>query len=290
MAKVIAGPGAGFLGSVDALSFYKMKGVEGTIVRRKGGPSKEKIKTSPNMLATRRSNSEFGGRAKTAKWIMRALQYHKSLADHNIAGPLNALLRPVQALDSTNGLGQRSVRLSANPQILKGFSLNRNNPFDAAIRYPVEYVLVQETGSAMVQVPELRPGINLFAPEKYPWFSIVVSLGVVPDIIFTQSNEPVHPDYDAFTDPAAKPALHKYTYTHPDYEMLDAPPIGMVTAWSPVKKGIPATALELQLPLFPPDDHFTLVLAIGIMYGIQEDANTIRQAPNAGSAKVLAVA
>jgi hypothetical protein len=30
-------------GTVDNLSFYKMEGVEGTIVRRKGGAIKEKI-------------------------------------------------------------------------------------------------------------------------------------------------------------------------------------------------------------------------------------------------------
>lgn len=35
MAKVIAGLGTGFLGSVDNLSFYTMKGVQGTIARKK---------------------------------------------------------------------------------------------------------------------------------------------------------------------------------------------------------------------------------------------------------------
>jgi hypothetical protein len=50
MARAITGPGAGFKGSVDDLSFYKMRGVEGTIVRRKGGPSKEQVKELSTIL------------------------------------------------------------------------------------------------------------------------------------------------------------------------------------------------------------------------------------------------
>ncbi|NII28754.1 hypothetical protein HB364_26975 [Pseudoflavitalea sp. X16] len=289
MARVIAGPGAGFQGSVDDLSFYKMRGVEGTIVRRKGGPSKEQVKNAPSMVQTRRGNSEFAGRAKTAQWIMRSLFYHKSLADHNIAGPLNALMRPVQALDGESVLGQRDVRLSANPQILKGFSLNRNNPFDTAIRYPIEYVLDRDTATAFVQVPELQPGINLFAPEKYPWFSIVISLGIVPDLVFTKDQEPADPDYDSFTDSEARSSVHAYSYTHPEYQLLDTLPVCAVTVWHPVKKGCPAIPLDLQLLIPPPDNHFTLLLSIGIRYGIQEDAQTITQARYAGAAKILAV-
>ncbi|NII23559.1 hypothetical protein HB364_00605 [Pseudoflavitalea sp. X16] len=288
MARVIAGPGAGFQGSVDDLSFYRIRGVEGTIVRRKGGPSKEQVKNAPSMVQTRRGNSEFAGRAKTAQWIMRSLFYHKSLADHNIAGPLNALMTPVQLLDGTSNWGQRNVRLSANPQILKGFSLNRNNTFDTAIRYPIEYVLDRNTVSAFVQVPELQPGINLFAPEKYPWFSIVVSLGLVPDIIFTKDQEPADADYDSFTDPQAKSSVHAYTYPHPEYKLYTLP-VCAVTVWHPVKKGCPAIPLELQLPVSPPDNQFTLLLSIGIRYGIQEDARIISQVRYAGAAKILAV-
>ena len=289
MAKVIAGPGAGFLGSIDGLSFYKIKGLEGTFVRRKGGPSKEQVQKLDTMILTRRHNAEFGGRAKAAQWIMRALHYHKPLADYNIAGPLNALLRPVQELDKESTWGQRNVRLSANPQILKGFSLNRNNPFDAAIRYPIAYVLNRDAVSATVEVPELRPGINFFAPEKYPWFSLIISLGIVPDLVFTQNHEPVHPDYDSFTDVSARTQVHTYSYTHKDYGRLSGLPLCAFTPWHAVKQGCPAVPLELKHVMIPPDDHFTLVLSVGIMYGVQEDAQTIEQARYAGAAKVLAV-
>ncbi|WP_315824311.1 hypothetical protein [Paraflavitalea speifideaquila] len=294
MAKVLAGPGAGFQGSIDGLSFYKIKGLEGTYVRKKGGPSREQYNQAPGMINTRRGCTEFGGRATASKWIMRALKRHKPLADHNIAGPLNALLRSIQALDGEHSWGQRSVCLSANPQILKGFSLNRNNHFDTTIRYPIEYVLDKEMGAASVDLPALIPGINFFAPEKYPWFSIIISLGIVPDIVFTKNHEPLQTKYDAFTDPEAKSNICKYGYTDKWYALIDSFPVTYITTWQPVKKGMAATTLELvhpflTPPLSPPDEHFSLVLSIGIGYGIQVDADTIQQAPYAGAAKVLAV-
>lgn len=268
MAKIIAGLGLGIVGSIDDLSIYKMRGVKDPVIRRKGGPSKEKIRTDPELRQVRQSISEFGGRAKAGKWIMHALTFQKPLADHNIAGPLNALMVPVQNMDKEAGRGERDVRLSMYPHILNGFSLNRSNTFDSTVRFPVEYTLSRETASATVQIPELMPDISFFAPEKYPWFSITVTLGVVPDIIYTGG-------------------LLKYELTHVGYHNL--PTLRAVTDWHPVAQGAPAATLEVKYDTFPPDGHFTLVLAIGVRYGTQHDVNEIRQAKYAGCAKVLAV-
>lgn len=268
MAKVIAGLGLGIVGTIDDLSIYKMRGVDQPIIRRKGGPSKEKIKTDPNLHRVRKAISEFGGRAKASKWIMHALTFQKPLADHNIAGRLNALMVPVQNMDPEGDLGERAVCLSAYPQVLNGFSLNRSNPFDSTVRFPVEYTLSRETATATVQLPELIPGISFFAPEKYPWFSVLVTLGVVGDIVY-------------------KGGLLPYELTHVGYHRIAT--LQTDTGWHPVTQGAPATTLELKYTTFPPDDHFTLVLAIGVRYGTQYDVHDIRQAKYAGCAKVLAV-
>ena len=73
-----------------------MKGSDKIILRTKGGASKEKIKKGKEFATTRRLNSEFGGRAVASKYIMRSLFPLKALADYNIAGPLNALIKPIQ--------------------------------------------------------------------------------------------------------------------------------------------------------------------------------------------------
>lgn len=269
MAKIVAGLGLGIVGSIDDLSIYKMRGVDKPVVRRKGGPSKEKIETDPELRQVRNNISEFGGRAKATKGIMHALVFQKPLADHNIAGPLNALMIPVQHMDTVGDWGQRNVRLSAYPHILNGFSLNRSNTFDSTVRFPVANTLDRETATAIVDIPELIPDISFFAPEKYPWFSIIVTLGIVPDIIYTGGG------------------LNKYAATHVGYH--NYPTLQADTGWHPVMQGAPATTLEVKYNTFPPDEHFTLVLSIGVKYGTQYNAHEIRQAKYAGCAKVLAV-
>ena len=266
MAKIIGGIGAGLSGFINELSFYKLTGVEGTIVRRKSGHTKEKIKTDPNLKQFRRGISEFGGRSRASKYIMEALTFQKPLADYNIAGPLNALMQPVQELDKEGDYGQRDIILSAWPHILKGFSLNRRHILDSVIRNPISYSLQRETISASVHIPELVPGINFAPPVSHPYYGFVVSLGVVPDILYNGNGyEPSH---------------HSYTKlgSHTIY-----------SEWYPLLEGSPAVDMELTYPLMPPDNNFTLVLAFGIRYGILKSATHIKQAPHVGSAKIIEV-
>ena len=266
MAKVIGGIGAGLSGSIDQLSFYKMKGVDKTIVRRKGGHTREKIKTDPRLRLFGLANVEFGGRAKASQYLMRVLTHQKALADHNIAGPLNTLMAPVQKLDSAGNFGNRSVILSAHRHFLKGFSLNRQFPFDNVVRYPVSYSLDRETATAVVSFPELIPQINFFTQENYPYYGFCVSLGVVPDVHHTEAG---------------------YMPAHLDY--MNLRPVHVETDWFPLVKGSPAMELTLKYEQALPDTHYTLVLAVGIRYGTVQGVDHIRQAPNAGSAKVLEV-
>src|SRR5688572_10360908 len=89
-----------FIGSLDNLSAYKMRGSDKIILRKKGGPSKKQIKHSPKFDLTRRNNKEFGGRVKAAAHIKRILYPMLFIADYNIIGPLNALLKPIQNMDT----------------------------------------------------------------------------------------------------------------------------------------------------------------------------------------------
>src|SRR6476661_10335713 len=97
MAKLISG--LSFTGTLSNMSAYKMRGHDGIILRTKGGPSKQNIKDWPSFLVTRCNNMEFGGRSIAASWIMSRMHPHTSLADYNIAGPLQGMLKPIQVLD-----------------------------------------------------------------------------------------------------------------------------------------------------------------------------------------------
>ena len=252
-----------FTGSLGNLTAYKMKGVDRMILRMKGGPSKKTIKTSPKFALVRRNNAEFGGRARATRFIMMGMHPLKALADYNIAGPLNALMKPIQVLDKQNTLGKRHVLLSQNPRLLEGFSLNRQNPFDAMLRASLTYTMSRETLSATLDLPAMIPGINLFLSQRYPLYSVVAVLSVIPDVYYHENGyKTLLPDYNS-------------TY--------------VMSPWYPVLKGSPANTLELSLTNTPPDIAFSLMLSIGIRFGTMADASTIQQVRRAGAAKILAV-
>jgi hypothetical protein len=256
-----------YLGTLNNVTSYKMRGCDDIIFRMKGGPSREQIKMSDKFENTRRNNSEFGGRATTSGWIMKMIQPLKVLGDHNIVGPFNSLLRRIQVMDEVSAHGQRSVCLSREPRILMGFSLNKKNPFDTIIRTPVNYELDRAGLKASLDIPALVPRINFFVPWNYPYYGLQVCLGVIPDLFYDKSMKSYKPDhgYDRY-----KPQLAE-------------------TEWYPVSEGSPATSLQLNWPAVPPDQQFSLVLSVGIRYGNIGLGNKIVQVKYGGAAKVLEV-
>ena len=255
-----------FTGSLGNVSAYKMRGSDKIILRRKGGPSKKQIKTGASFDLVRRNNAEFGGRSVAAKWIVKMLQPQKSVADHNILASLNALLKPIQTLDTESKFGKRNVMLSRNPGILEGFSLNRKHHVESIIRTSLSCALSRENLSASVHIPELLPGINFYSPWHYPMYSIVVTLGIVPDLIFDDLRyQPLQEAYSKINMQVA------------------------VTDWCPVVKGSSSTILALAMNSIPPDQSFSLMLSIGIRFGILTDIDRVEQVKYAGSAKILAM-
>src|SRR4051812_15148114 len=116
MAKLL--PNFMFTGSMSNLSAYKRRDSDKIILRMKGGPTKRKIKTSPNFGETRKNNKEFGGRSTTSGNLLDAFLYLDPVKDYNIAGPLNSLLKSIQELDTENEKGKRHVLISRNPRLL----------------------------------------------------------------------------------------------------------------------------------------------------------------------------
>jgi len=256
--------GGGLRGRIDGLSFYKRRGSDKTIVRKSGGHSKEKVRHDPDLDLFKREGSEFGGRSKMSKYLRWALTFQKPFADYNLAGPLNALMKPIQLQDTISEYGQRGVPFSAHAHLLKGFSLNRKHPFDSVVRYPVTGVLEKETLSARVGIPNLVPNINFIPPVSYPYYSLRVSLGLVSDVVY---------------------GTYGFSATHKWYDERHA--CCTDTDWFPLLQGSPAMEVALRYDAIPPDQHFTLILAVGIRYGVLKSADLIEEVPYAGSAKVL---
>ena len=146
-------------GTVGKISIYNVRGSDEPIVRTKGGPTKRMVKTRKSFATTRRNNSEFGGRARMTRQVMSILRPMKYLGDYNLAGPLNSLFIPIQALDTVSEHGQRNIELTKNPGLLAGFNLNRRTPFSAIITNSTEYTISKETLTVTVTFPALIPGV-----------------------------------------------------------------------------------------------------------------------------------
>lgn len=261
MAKLTAG--FSFTGPIDNITAYKMKGVDGIILRKKGGASKNRIKRSPDFANTRKLNAEFSGSSIAGKWLRLALGQQKLVADYNISGPINALMTIAQKQDSIHERGKRNVLLSTIPELLNGFSLNRGTPFDSIIRMPLTCSVSREGLSAHIDLPELRPGINFHSNEKHPFYRLVATLGIVPD--FFSGGRRYQPSSRAYTEGAT----------------------AIKTDWYPVLQGSPASTLDIRHTAVPPDQSFTLVLAIGICFGAVPAAGDVHQVKGAGAAKIL---
>lgn len=261
--------GFDFTGSLGDFSAYRRRDMDKVIIRRKGGASKDKIKTWDSFENTRRNNAEFGGRSAMTKRIMRSMWSQKAMADYNIAGPLNALMKTLQVTDAVNDWGRRSILLSRDPQILAGFSLNKTTLFDSVLRTPVPATISRETLTARVELPEIIPGINFFAQRSHPMFQVKATLGVIPDMVYNAEKE-------------------RYLPTSPAFEKIGMP-VSAQTEWYPVLRGAPATVLELSYPPITAEPStYTLILAVGICFGRILGTSTIDQVKHAGTARVVA--
>lgn len=264
MGKLLSG--IQFTGSLGQLTAYRRRGTEGIIVRTKGGATRQQIKTSPSFEQVRRNNAEFGGRATASKWIMKVLRPHKALGSRNIAGPLNALLKPIQALDTVSEWGQRNVQLSLHKQLMEGFSLNIRQPFDVVLRSLVFSILRGE-GFAQVEIPALLPGINFFPTGSHPFYRISAVLGVAPDVFYQNG---------------------RYAPASPRY--AESQTVMEATPWRSTRDRSESVTLTLSGGPVPPDEFSSVILSVGIGYGAVTNTNEIEPVKYAGTAKVLGLA
>jgi hypothetical protein len=255
-----------FVGTIHGFTTYRLPGVDGIVVRRKGGVPGHVIRSSPAFANSRRVTSELSGRSNASGWIMRMMNPIHGLADHPIGGKLNGLLTPVQKLDTESDWGKRHVILSKNRSLLEGFSLNNDYPLSYIVRTPTVCELSRQQFTGAVSFPELYPKINFFPSPAASFYSVVATLGVVPDIFYSPKG--FAPSHDAYADIRPEVA---------------------VSSWYPCLDGSPTFDLSLQLQTPPPDENFSLILSLGIRYGLPTAGNRIQQKPKSGCGRIMLV-
>lgn len=242
-----------------------MRGSDKIILRKKGGASRKQIQKDPAFQATRNLNYEWAAVAWAAMNIRIGLGALKPLADYNISGPLNALVKKIQSTDSLNPKGRRSILFSRQPDSLSSFQYNRLTIFDSVIRQPLVVNMDRSTMLIEVTLPALQPQINFFPNPRYPYFRILMECACLCDFICKEGS----------TEYQAPPAMM------PSYETAKS-------EWAVTK--LAQQALHFQLaPIrnssLMPD--MILIFGAGIQYGMPGADGSIQPVPRAGAARIM---
>lgn len=266
MAQLISG--IKFSGTIDNLSAYTMRGSEKVIIRRKGGPKKEQIKKSPSFENLRRNNSEWAGCTLAAKNFRFAIWSIRHLADYNISGPLNGIVKTAQKLETEGAWGQRAIYFSKFKELFEGFNLNQKRIFDSVVRVPIVAQLDRTAKSAKVEIPQIWPNIHLDNSFKNPLCRFVVSLGLVSDVMYNENMNIYQP-------------INEYRQTYS---------ISKCTEWRNTKQPFDAEELILSLDQeLKFDEYDSMVLGIGIEFGNPLTDKLVEPIKYSGSAKVMMI-
>jgi hypothetical protein len=254
-----------FTGSLSNISAYTIRGRNKVFLRTKGGASKKTIQNSPAFEPTRNLNNEWKGVTKAAKEIRKGLPDLKLLADYNISGPLNALVKKIQTADTINPKGKRAILFSRQPDFISSFNYNRQTLFDTVIRQPMSIEINKLTGIADVTIPALQPAVNFFAHPLYAYYRILLSFGAVGDYIWNEAGSRYR---------SASLGLPKYK---PVY-----------TPWAGSNTLQPSASYQLAPDsAVLPGPEMILVFGAGIQYGMPVADGSIQPVPYAGAARIL---
>ena len=176
-----------FTSSLGDFSVYHMEGVEKLVIRAKGGPTKEQIKNDPQFDRTRKNSSEFSGAGIASGKIMHTSHLINKAADNSFSGRLSAVCHVLQTLDTSHVHGERSILFTKNGQLLEGMNFSKLRIIDSVLKNLPAFVISRDACSASVTFTDLFPGVNLFNPWNLPKYRLLITLGVLQDLVFTSS-------------------------------------------------------------------------------------------------------
>jgi hypothetical protein len=260
-------PGIEFTGSIGDFSAYKRVDTKGINFRRKGGPSKEKIATAPSCAPVRRNNSEFRALAKAASQVYNVLRPLLIIRDYHLIAEIEKHLHQVKEMDKTAAHGKRNIYLSMAPVTLAGLPLNLRNPFESLVQNPLSFSLSREELRARVDTPALHPGINFHPIDNLPVYRWMISLGVIPDMVYNEST-------------GYKPTGGQHHMT----------PCVVESQWFHVSEQVAPLTMELAIPFTPSEASFSLMLAAAITFGTVKSGGDINPVKYCGAGKVIAMA
>src|SRR6266700_4837131 len=258
MGNIISG--SDLTGRLGPASVYKMRGHDKLIIRMPGGASKSRIKNHRNFEATSNLNQEWKLVTGVAAKIRQELPGICFLADYNVSGPLNALVKKIQTSDTINEKGKRSILFSRYPDFISSFQFNRQTLFNSIVRQQLEVTMDKSAATATVTVPALQPAIHFFPNPRYAYYRFSIDIASASDQVWDEESKSFKPLVSL---------LPKYRH--------------FVSAWVPVSSTQPAATYEISpfYENFSSGPDMILIAGAGIQYGMPAPDGSIQPVPYA---------
>ena len=257
-------------GTVQNVSFYTMRGSDEVIMRAKGGPKKSTIKRSERFAKVRLNNHEWKGCTKMGSQIKSSFCGMTRLADYPFIGSLNALAKKIQLCDTENPQGERSIYLSRHKELITGFSVNKNNPFDSLFKSTIAYTIDRGSLSCRITIPRINTEIHLNNYRNLPLFRLSVGLVCLSDLGLNEDKKEYIPlNNDLFH--------HGKLFTG---------------EWMSTQGVFDEQQTELIIPHREEqtiNEYISLVLCVGIEFGTLGNDGKPVEVKYAGAAKILSV-
>lgn len=258
-------------GSIKGVSFYTRTGSEQVIMRTKGGPKQHRIAKGPEFEKLRQHQDEWGGCVQFARGVRNAVNGVYHLADFNLSPTWTGMGKNLIKMDTVSELGRRELRISKYKEALDGFNFNKKYPFNTILKVLPEVELNRNSMKAVVKLPRINTEFDLLNFQKLPYFRLIMVLGTVSDLLY-------NPD-----------AYNKY---NPNIELLQGVSLSTSTEWFSSNDIIPSQILivkfeEKEVALVT--EEITLLLSIGIEFGMVGFGGSINEVKRAGCGKILRV-
>ena len=161
-------------GTLKGMTFYKAKDGS-TLIRTKGGVSKQRIMNDPNFARTRENGLEFAHNAKMGQLLRRSVRSILQIAkDSRVSSRLVGQVNKVKNLDTTSARGERKYWIGlATPegkQLMQDFDFNQTAKFGSIFGAQYEY----DTATATFSVSNFVSANDVALPEGCTHFSMRV--------------------------------------------------------------------------------------------------------------------
>ncbi|MFY0601449.1 MAG: hypothetical protein JXR03_17375 [Cyclobacteriaceae bacterium] len=168
---------------------YRIKGVDHTIISKKGGPSAEQVKTADSYKSVRENQKEFGVASVMAKTLRDSLSSGMTeICGSYVSGRLTAQFRNLAKYEEGQ-TGTRPLYVSKHGHHLSGFEFNTTAPYEDI--FGAKYFIKpgSERGQVIIHFPAFIPEETFLKPDEATNFKINARLVALSDYQFdAQSN------------------------------------------------------------------------------------------------------